>query len=271
MNLLKTTDNTTIHTGVKYDRIAHAERIEDLFVNPSNLWRVAECPASARKICWAANTIHNAARDGLTVDRIVTEAMAQGKTPAEIAPEASPKMLDDANGYYKRLQKLLKIHPEAEMRCEAELSGSWIPDFEGISDCVVYVPEKQRMIIIDHKTGTSKGYSADDLQLKCYAVMAYDELSAKGREIADVYLMIIQPAAEHTVRSLHYNIASIEEWRRLIADIVQYAKDHPDEAHPGCYRCLFCPWASSCDALKQYDLENGRVFTHYKQRLGFGA
>ena len=268
---LKTSNNATIHTGVEYDRIAHAEYPEELYINPSNLWRVAECPASARKICRAANHIKDAAKTGLTVDRIVTEAIRQHSTPREVAPDVSEGLLQQADGYFKRLQKLQKIHPDAEMTVEAELSGSWIPRFEGLSDCVVYVPGKRRMIIIDHKTGTNKNYAADDLQLKCYAVMAYDDLSAKGREIDEVYLMIIQPSLERSVRSIRYDIASIEAWREEIAGIVQYAAEHPNEAHPGCYRCLFCPWAANCKSLQKYDLENGRVFTHYKQRLGFDA
>lgn len=268
MKMLNTYDNASIHTGVGYNRIEHAERIEALYINPSNLWRIAKCPASARKICRAADHIKQSARVGLTVDRIVTEAEKQGKTPREVAPEASENVLKQADGYFRILQKLKQIHPDAIRFLEMELAGDWIENFQGIADCVLYVPDKQRLLVIDHKTGRNTEYAADDLQLRCYAVMAYDQLTEAGYVISEVYTMIVQPdLPEHGVRTTRGGVDHIEKWRDLITSIVQKAAENPEEAHPDCYRCLFCPWASKCASLAAFDEENEGQYTKYKTRV----
>lgn len=268
MELLNITDNSTIHTGISYDRIQHAERIEDLYINPSNLYRVAECPASARKICRASDKIKQSARMGLTVDRIVTESIEQGKAPREVAPEASPEMIRQAEGYWRRLHKLIELHPDAEVYLEMELTGNWIPDFRGISDCVIYVPSLKRLIVVDHKTGSNPEYTADDVQLKCYAVMAYDALSAKGLEISDIYRMIIQPdSRDRATRTVYAPASAVSQWRAEIDAIVTRAEQNPGKANPGCYRCLFCPWAANCGALAAFDEANDQKFTKFKTRV----
>ena len=268
MKMLNTYDNASIHTGCSYNRREHAERIEDLYVNPSNLWRVAKCPASARKICRASDHIKQSARVGLTVDRIVTESIEQGMTPRDVAPEASKEILRQADGYFRILQKLKVIHPDAIRFLEMELAGDWIENFQGIADCVLYVPSRHRLLVLDHKTGRNTEYTADDLQLRCYAVMAYDRLVAEGYEISNVYTMIVQPdLPENGVKMTCGGIELVEKWRNLITSIVENAAQNPEEAHPDCYRCLFCPWASKCASLAAFDEENEGQYTKYKTRV----
>ena len=268
-DILNVNQTNTIHAGVDYNRREHVEREEELYVNPSNLWRIAECPASARKICRMASSVGKMGRFGLTVDHIVASAILKGTSPREVGAGASESIIKQAEVYYGFLMAIMRKHPGSVLRVEHMMQGDWIPNFCGIADAVLYIPQRKELFIIDHKTGTNARYKPADFQLQAYACMAYDELTAEGYDIQKVALLIYQPELiEQPTRGRVFTEPdTIDRWHEKIAGIVAYARDHLAEANPDCYRCLLCPHARSCPALRQYDTDNGGKFRLYRERM----
>ena len=270
MNDFNIKDSGTIHSGVDYDRIEHVEREEDIYFNPSNAWRVAECPASARKINSAAN-IRPEAFAGLSVDKLVHNAMIKQTRVSEVAPsDTDPELLRQAELYFSALLQVMKWNAPGHAGFEVVLEGDYVPHFMGIADSVVYSYKTQTLTVIDHKTGTNTKYQPDMLQLHCYAVMAARMYQRAGKPLRNISLMVLQPEMpdpKQRCQVQSYDVSILDKWDSEIRGIVQYARDHPDEANPGLYRCLLCPHQKGCKALKQYDAEHGGEFTDYKARV----
>ena len=156
-------------------------------------------------------------------------------------------MAADIQLYLSEIRRVLAENPDAIMYAEPKVYMSSISlEMYGYVDCLIYVPSKRTVYVIDLKYGYVLVESST-MQLKHYAVSAMDTFQL-WHKVDLVEGVIIQPRGEHIdgeVRRVHYTIADLLQFQRRFSDIYFETK-RPDAAIVPGDHCHYCKVSPIC-------------------------
>lgn len=134
------------------------------------------------------------------------------------------------------------------------------PSLFGTSDAVIYLKATKRLIVVDLKYGAGKLVIAkNNKQLMGYALGSFMELSARGLDIREIVLVIVQPRkpnAEGITRSWTVTPGELIDFAGQLKDWIDKTLDPDAPLKPGDHcRDTFCGARHFCPAYKQAALE----------------
>jgi hypothetical protein len=156
---------------------------------------------------------------------------------------------------------------EGELMVEEKFDLGWLyPGMFGTNDAMIYDQFDATLEVIDFKYGAGVPVEvANNSQLIYYALGG-----AKGREVDNIKLTVVQPRCEHKdgpIRSWTMNKAHLMEWaKKLKAGAIETTKKDA-EFNAGDH-CRFCNAAGVCPKLAKQAVEVAKAdFTEAEPKL----
>lgn len=156
-------------------------------------------------------------------------------------------MADAVQVYLDKVRELLCEYKDAEYGFEKKFHLTNIhPEAYGTNDAYIYIPEEERLIVIDYKHG--KGIVVEvegNKQLLYYALGAKANIKGKIKRIK---LMIVQPRAKHkkgVIREITYTAKYLEVFEKELKEKILATEQPILELKAGAH-CKFCPAILIC-------------------------
>lgn len=159
--------------------------------------------------------------------------------------EFTQAMADDVQIYLSEIRRIKAENPDAVVLVEPKVTMHSVSDeVYGYVDCMIFVPSKRWLFIVDLKYGYVLVESST-MQIKHYAVSTLDTYQLWSK-VDVVQGIIVQPRGEHIegeVRRINYTIADCLQHQRRFSEIYAETKkpDAPIVAGEHCHYCKVSP------------------------------
>lgn len=227
--------------------------------------RYKACPGSIRESVGVENIESEYAKEGSFAHGIAEkllrgEKIKSGQTSTVTingvpeTREVDDDLLEAVNVYVEYIFSFPTPHYVRYIEKRFSLD-KYHPNLFGTSDCIIYDPERKRLIVVDYKHG--QGVAVDvvkpygpNAQLMFYGLGALHELKLPVKEVE---LVVIQPRCYHQDGPVRSTIVSPIEMLdfsfQLIAD-AKATEDPNAPLNPG-EHCRFCPASFKCPEIKK--------------------
>lgn len=229
----------------------------------SKMW--TECPGAVRFGCTCGSPPTKYSIEGSNAHKLLEYCVKNMVADATDfvdcdAPFAdgwtvSKEMADAVNVMLRHLWA--DLEPDDELYAERKLRApAWIdPEGFGTVDVTILRPKKRRAKLKDYKHGVGVAVPvADSTQLKQYAVMVVAEAEARGIEIDEVEITIVQPRCPtvgEAVQSITLTALDLIAYSAEWAAAVQATHDPNAPRIPGDH-CQFAAKAAVCPDLREH-------------------
>lgn len=241
--------------------INHSERAHSA-LGASSAKRWFACPASIPLSEGVEQETSEAAERGTAAHELAEAVLVDGDQAIDhtgMIYNEFPVTTEMAEGVQVYVDEVRKRAGETgEVTVEQRFSLDWIdPELFGTNDCAIY-SETGVLTILDYKNGRGIVEAVNNPQLLYYALGA-----ARGIEVSEVRLVIVQPNADHPdgpVREWIVKPEKLVEFEKELIDKVAQVNtarviaDKYSMAEAGDH-CTFCPAAGFCEKLRNKSLE----------------
>ena len=171
--------------------------------------------------------------------------------------EVDQEMVNVIQEYLDAVNSIRMEHPDHCMYVEVRVMC--VDDLNtpiyGTVDCCILT--KDKLYVIDLKTGQGVSVGADSPQLLIYAWGMYNDVKPKHRKhIKTIETIIVQPRDKHghTYKVHYLTPKKLTKWaNKQLIPAVKAAHQVNAKCHPGIDQCQWCSAAARCSALAEYN------------------
>lgn len=232
-------------------------------LSASGAYRWMVCPGSIRESEGLPNVTTYYAAEGTVAHEIAARCLKAQISPSSFLGEdfkvdthvitVDQGMVDAVELYLTELPPDATIMRFVEHDLTPALTALH-PDFGGMSDAIVFLPEQERLKVYDYKHGAGVIVEVrHNKQLMYYALGAL--LSFSKLPIREVEIVVVQPRCGHAdgvVRSWVFHAADLLDFEADLVDAAAETEKPDAPLVPGPH-CKFCPAAGlPCKALMDH-------------------
>jgi hypothetical protein len=241
--------------------------------SPSQADRNALCPGSSALLARVPKAPSSPyAKEGTDAHAVLQAGLENGVRDAVVAHREYSYLfdvdLDDGtNEFYLAVQAaldyaydLMDEYPNAQVWIEHEVAVESLNapgEADGFVDFAMYIPDAQKVIVMDYKHGAGIAKEPDCRQLKQYAAgLVYGTL-AEVVDIQSVTLVIVQPRAFHKnggIREAQMTPYDLYEYCVELDHVILQAIAPDAPLIPGTEQCRFCDAVPYCPAREAHAL-----------------
>jgi hypothetical protein len=234
-----------------------SKNTKPLRISPSKLELVLACPAAPKLSSPFPFSDNEHAQRGRSLHEAMALLMDVGDSAMEtIEEEYSPA---DVTAIKAAFSIVKELEPEGhyEKFVEVKLDLAWLGMPEGTPDVAYYHPASGTVIVIDWKFGRGMITAPEENpQLISYGIALSRKLEAEGKEVTQLFTVIIQPANTHleSFRSGTIPRASFPEWEaKIIAAVSEARSENPIPCAGWHCKKLYCEAAKHPGTCPAFD------------------